>query len=73
MSWGYVRTNASVLVDGRLLIDCGPEAPRQASRAGVELAGVRWESWENARARARHEGKPILLFDMVGRLDERWC
>ena len=40
-SSGYVRTNASVLVDGRLLIDCGPEAPRQASRAGVELTGVR--------------------------------
>ena len=40
-SSGYVRTNASVLVDGRLLIDCGPEAPRQASRAGVDLTGVR--------------------------------
>ena len=38
---GVVRANASVLVDGRLLIDCGPEAPRQAARAGVDLAGVR--------------------------------
>ena len=36
-----IRTNASALVDGRLLIDCGPEAPRQAQRAGLELTGVR--------------------------------
>lgn len=38
---GAIRTNASVLVDGRLLIDCGPEAPRQAQRAGRDLTGVR--------------------------------
>lgn len=38
---GAIRTNASVLVDGRLQIDCGPEAPRQAQRAGIDLAGVR--------------------------------
>ena len=38
---GTLRTNTSVLVDGRLLIDCGPEAPRQAQRAGRDLTGVR--------------------------------
>ena len=38
---GAIRTNASALVDGRLLIDCGPEAPRQAQRAGLDLTGVR--------------------------------
>lgn len=38
---GALRTNASALVDGRLMIDCGPEAPRQASRAGIDLSGVR--------------------------------
>jgi adenosylcobinamide kinase/adenosylcobinamide-phosphate guanylyltransferase len=30
----------SVLVDGRLLLDCGPEAPRQALRAGLDLAEI---------------------------------
>ncbi|MBK8447541.1 MAG: MBL fold metallo-hydrolase [Micropruina sp.] len=38
---GAIRTNASVLVDDRLLIDCGPESPRQAQRAGRDLTGVR--------------------------------
>lgn len=38
---GAIRTNASALVDGRLLLDPGPEAPRQAQRAGLDLTGVR--------------------------------
>ncbi|MBK8461414.1 MAG: ribonuclease Z [Micropruina sp.] len=39
-SRGETRTPMSVLVDGRLLLDCGPEAPRQALRAGIDLAEV---------------------------------
>lgn len=35
------RSPTSVLVDGRLLLDCGPEAPGQAARFGHSLAGVR--------------------------------
>ena len=38
---GEVRTSTSALVDGRLLLDCGPDAPRQADRAGAGLADVR--------------------------------
>lgn len=38
---GAIRTNNAALVDGRLLLDCGPEAPRQAQRAGRDLADVR--------------------------------
>ena len=38
---GAIRSNASALVDGRLLIDPGPDAPRQAQRAGLDLCGVR--------------------------------
>lgn len=34
---GELRTPTSVLVDGRLLIDPGPEAPRQVSRLGRDL------------------------------------
>jgi adenosylcobinamide kinase/adenosylcobinamide-phosphate guanylyltransferase len=37
---GELRTNTSVLVDGRLLIDPGPEAPRQATRFGHDLADL---------------------------------
>jgi adenosylcobinamide kinase/adenosylcobinamide-phosphate guanylyltransferase len=37
---GEIRTNTSVLVDDRLLIDPGPEAPRQATRYGRDLADL---------------------------------
>lgn len=37
---GELRTPTSVLVDGRLLIDPGPEAPRQVSRYGRDLSGL---------------------------------
>lgn len=47
--------------------------PRE-STGDVILAGATWHSdLEEAKALARDTGKPILLFDMVGRLDERWC
>jgi adenosylcobinamide kinase / adenosylcobinamide-phosphate guanylyltransferase len=38
---GDVRGCTAALVDGLLLLDCGPEAPRAALRAGRSLAGVR--------------------------------
>ena len=38
---GVVRGQTAVLVDGTLLLDCGPEAPRAAERAGRCLADVR--------------------------------
>lgn len=37
---GELRTPTSVLVDGRLLIDPGPEAPRQATRLGRDLVDL---------------------------------
>ncbi len=37
---GELRTPTSVLVDGRLLIDPGPEAPRQVSRLGRDLVAL---------------------------------
>ena len=37
---GTVRTTTSVLVDDVLLLDCGPDTPRQAARAGRSLAGL---------------------------------
>lgn len=38
---GDVRGSTGALVDDVLLLDCGPDAPRTASRAGRSLAGVR--------------------------------
>lgn len=37
---GELRTPTSVLIDGRLLVDPGPEAPRQVSRYGRDLTGL---------------------------------
>ncbi|MFT4108467.1 MBL fold metallo-hydrolase [Propionicimonas sp.] len=37
---GELRTPTSVLVDGRLLVDPGPEAPRQVARLGRDLVGL---------------------------------
>jgi adenosylcobinamide kinase/adenosylcobinamide-phosphate guanylyltransferase len=39
-SRGELRTPTSVLLDGRLLIDPGPEAPRQVTRLGRDLVGL---------------------------------
>jgi adenosylcobinamide kinase/adenosylcobinamide-phosphate guanylyltransferase len=35
-----LRAPTSALVDGRLLLDCGPETPRSALRCGLNLAAV---------------------------------
>ncbi|HET8616128.1 MAG TPA: bifunctional adenosylcobinamide kinase/adenosylcobinamide-phosphate guanylyltransferase [Actinomycetales bacterium] len=37
---GDLRAPTCTLVDGRLLLDCGPETPRSALRCGESLAGV---------------------------------
>jgi adenosylcobinamide kinase/adenosylcobinamide-phosphate guanylyltransferase len=36
-----VRGQTAVLVDGVLLLDCGPDVPRTAARLGVRLSGLR--------------------------------
>lgn len=38
---GRLRGQTSVLVDGTLLLDCGPETPRAAGRLGADLTGLR--------------------------------
>jgi adenosylcobinamide kinase/adenosylcobinamide-phosphate guanylyltransferase len=37
---GVLRSSASALVDDRLLLELGPDAPRAAVRAGTDLTGV---------------------------------
>ncbi len=41
LATGDVRAQTAALVDGRLLLDCGPEVPYAATRAGRSLADVR--------------------------------
>lgn len=38
---GAVRSHTAALIDRTLLVDCGPDVPRQADRAGVGLSEVR--------------------------------
>ncbi|HEX6516758.1 MAG TPA: bifunctional adenosylcobinamide kinase/adenosylcobinamide-phosphate guanylyltransferase [Nocardioidaceae bacterium] len=38
---GRLRGQTAALVDGRVLLDCGPETPPAAQRAGADLADVR--------------------------------
>lgn len=38
---GRVRSQTAALLDGRLLLDCGPTTPEAAVRAGVDLADLR--------------------------------
>ena len=38
---GETRAQTAALVDGRLLLDCGPDVPAAANRAGRSLADVR--------------------------------
>ena len=38
---GRLRSQTSALLDGTLLLDCGPETPHAAQRAGLDLTGLR--------------------------------
>lgn len=69
-----VRGQTAALVDGVLLLDCGPEAPRAAARFGRSLASVRhilfthghWDHVGPAAMLMRHwtgSGEPL---DVVG-------
>ena len=57
---GDVRGQSSALVDGRLMLDCGPEAPRAALRHGASLSGVRHLLVTHSHP--DHAGPAALLF-----------
>jgi adenosylcobinamide kinase/adenosylcobinamide-phosphate guanylyltransferase len=40
-SAGSLRGQTSAVLDGTLLLDCGPETPHAAQRAGLDLTGLR--------------------------------
>lgn len=46
----------------------------RAAPGEVTLGGAVWlNNLEQAKAESRDSGKPLLVFDLVGRLDEKWC
>lgn len=57
---GESRGQTSALVDGRLLIDCGPEVPRAVALHGTELSGVR--TLLVTHAHPDHLGPAALLY-----------
>ncbi|MGW0022211.1 bifunctional adenosylcobinamide kinase/adenosylcobinamide-phosphate guanylyltransferase [Rhodococcus sp. NPDC003382] len=57
---GEIRGQTAALVDDVLMLDCGPEAPRAAVRAGRTLAGVRHLLLTHSHA--DHLGPQVLLF-----------
>ncbi len=44
-SAGRVRAQSAALLDGEVLLDCGPSTPLAAERLGISLAGVRLLLW----------------------------
>jgi hypothetical protein len=80
----FLRTS---LAAGAVLTLTGGDSPRgsEPSRSSPTAAGepanprtrpglVRWhEDFAAACAAARRSGKPVLLFQMMGRLDQKFC
>ena len=65
---GEMRGQTAALVDGVLLLDCGPEAPRAAVRAGRSLAEVRHVLLTHAHP--DHLGPAALLWRQWAGRDE---
>ncbi len=57
---GDIRGQTGALIDGQLLIDCGPEIPRAAERLGHRLDGVTTMLFTHAHP--DHVGPATLLF-----------
>ncbi len=50
------------------------DVPATAANPKVAPGKVRWHAdFAAARAAARDSGKPVLLFQMMGKLDEQFC
>ena len=60
-----------------LIASAGAAAPAASEpfvNPKVEPGNVRWHaSFDEACAASRRSGRPVLLFQMMGRLDEKFC
>ena len=50
-----------------------PQAAHIHSQEGLQLAGATWHRLPEAQRLAQREHKPILLLQMFGELDQKWC
>jgi adenosylcobinamide kinase/adenosylcobinamide-phosphate guanylyltransferase len=66
-SAGEIRTQASALVDGAVLLDCGPDVPSAAVRHGAALDGVRLLLLTHAHS--DHVSPQVLMLRHWARLD----
>ncbi|HJZ58198.1 MAG TPA: hypothetical protein VKE74_24865 [Gemmataceae bacterium] len=60
----------------KLVASTGPAAPANsdAENPTVEPGKVKWhKTFEEAKAASEKSGKPVLLFQMMGRLDQQFC
>ena len=52
----------------------GPKAPAAGHGAPVAPGRVAWHrDFRTARTAARRSKKPVMLFQLLGRLDDRFC
>ncbi|HJZ57689.1 MAG TPA: hypothetical protein VKE74_22165 [Gemmataceae bacterium] len=59
----------------KVVADTGPAAPANSDpdNPTVEPGKVKWhKTFEEAKAAAGKSGKPVLLFQMMGRLDQQF-
>jgi hypothetical protein len=57
-----------------LAVGAGGDKPTSAKSKKTLVAGVAWEtSFEAAKEQAKREGKPILLMQLFGKLDDEFC
>lgn len=68
-----IEAPAKQLLANRTLVANLPSADKFVNPK-VEPGKVRWhKTFANACAAAKKSGKPVLLFEMMGKLDERFC
>lgn len=75
LSSGFARSRASLHethLPSSIARDSAPD--RSADNPAVAPGKVRWhDSFAQAQAASKQSGKPVLLFQMMGRLDRQFC
>ena len=63
-----------VAIAAILAVGAGSDKPVSHKSKKTLVAGVAWEtSFEAAKEQAKKEGKPILLMQLFGKLDDEFC